>query len=76
MKDSKLKEEVQAAVREYLSSLIQERKQPGKGGMAVTTHDLMVAAKSAGKSSKTHAHYRFTRIHILAPTTRSLLNFI
>ena len=49
MKDTKLKAEVQAAVRDYLSTLINERKQPGKGGMAVTTHDLLVAAKSAGQ---------------------------
>ncbi len=40
---------VDAAVRDYLSSLINERSQPGKGGMAVTSHDLMVAAKTVGQ---------------------------
>ncbi len=36
-------------MRDYLSSLINERSQPWKGGMAVTSHDLMVAAKTAGQ---------------------------
>ncbi len=49
MKDKSLKKEVHAAVRDYLSSLINERSQSGKGGMAVTSHDLMVAAKTAGQ---------------------------
>ena len=52
MKDKNLKKEVHAAVRDYLSTLINERSQPGKGGMAVTSHDLMVAAKTAGQKCK------------------------
>ena len=60
MKDAKLKAEVHAAVRDYLSTLIQERKQPGKGGMAVTTHDLLVAAKNAGQKCKFKERYIYT----------------
>ncbi len=39
---------VDAVVHTALS-LINEQSQPGKGGMAVTSHDLMVAAKTAGQ---------------------------
>ncbi len=46
---------VHVAVWDYLSSLINERSQPGKGGMAVTSHDLMVAAKTAGQKCECSA---------------------
>ena len=51
MKDKALRDEVRGVVNDYLNTLISERSRPGQG-MAISSHDLMVAAKTAGQHGK------------------------
>ena len=58
VKRDDIKAEVHNAVREYVDQLISERHAPGRG-MAVSAHDLMVAARSAGHRGITHCTCHF-----------------
>ena len=60
VKRDDIKAEVHNAVREYVDQLISERHAPGRG-MAVSAHDLMVAARSAGHRGITH--WRHCTLH-------------
>lgn len=51
VKRADIQTEVRSAVREYVDQLISERHAPGRG-MAVSSHDLMVAARTAGQAGQ------------------------
>ena len=51
MKERALQVEVRKAVAAYVDELIQARTGAGKG-CAVTAHDLLAAAKTAGQKGK------------------------